>query len=126
MRFSTFATLLSVAVVTMAPAGADEKEKENGWSTTAELGLVATGGNSESETFALSGVMTKKMGKSSITLKVGGPLRIAYSKVTLMERLVKAVLSPFTNMAVTSADLGSGYFHGSEKAIRPSAGCCRA
>lgn len=78
-RFSIAACL--VALGSVAPAAAQGDERETGWSDEAELSLVATDGNSQSETFSLRNTLRGAWTNADLKVTIGG-LRAASTDVT--------------------------------------------
>ncbi len=65
------ATLLVMAMGVPAVT-AQEEEKKTGWSDSADLSLVATGGNSESTTFGFKNTLEREWEQAKFTLIAGG------------------------------------------------------
>jgi putative salt-induced outer membrane protein YdiY len=65
----------------VAPAAAQGDERETGWSDEAELSLVATDGNSQSETFSLRNTLRGAWTNADLKVTIGG-LRAASTDVT--------------------------------------------
>ena len=70
MRIHPSIALFLTALLAAGPAVATD-EKETGWSSTAEVGLVVTGGNSETETLSFKNETARAWEKSSLRLKAG-------------------------------------------------------
>ncbi len=70
MRVRRLLVAMTLSLVAVVP-GFAEDEKETGWSSTAEVGLVVTGGNSETETLSFKDETTRTWEKSSFRLKAG-------------------------------------------------------
>jgi putative salt-induced outer membrane protein len=68
MRFHWF---IAIALLVVVPASAED-EKKTGWSNIAEVGFVATSGNSETQTLSFKDETTRSWEKSSFRIKVGG------------------------------------------------------
>ena len=64
------ATLMTTA--TSLPATAQDDEKELGWTKTAELSLVSTSGNSETDTVGLNALFVRTMERSTFKLSAHG------------------------------------------------------
>lgn len=72
-RTRALAPVLVAVCVLAAPAlVAEDGERELGWFDKAELGFVATGGNTETETFAFSNTLDRVWESSKFTFKAGG------------------------------------------------------
>lgn len=71
MRFAMIATFVLVGLLVALPLHAEGEEKDTGWSSTAEFGLVVTSGNAESETLSFKDETKRSWEESSITLKAG-------------------------------------------------------
>ena len=68
-------------LLTTVSAGAQEEEAKKAWSDTAELSLVATGGNSESRTLGFKNVYKQAWDSSSIEITAAG-IRTESTSVT--------------------------------------------
>jgi putative salt-induced outer membrane protein YdiY len=70
------AALVVVSIGILAPVDVvhaqDDAEKDLGWSFTADLAAVWTGGNSESSTYGLDALLLHKWTKSEIGFQAGG------------------------------------------------------
>lgn len=74
-RFSgkVIAGALLALTAAVAPAAAqDEEQRETGWFDQAELSLVATDGNSQSETFSLRNTLTRVWDRAEFRFTLGG------------------------------------------------------
>ncbi|MDH3405001.1 MAG: DUF481 domain-containing protein [Acidobacteriota bacterium] len=73
-RVAAVAATLSTAVLVAGsmPAWGQDEEKTLGWSKNAELSLVATSGNAESETFSLKASFVRTMERSTLALSAAG------------------------------------------------------
>ncbi len=67
MRFHWF---IAIALLVVVPASAED-EKKTGWSNIAEVGFVATSGNSETQTLSFKDETTRSWEKSSFRIKAG-------------------------------------------------------
>ncbi len=70
-----------VAVASVVPVAAQGDERETGWFNEAELSLVATDGNSQSETFSLRNTLRGVWTAADLKITLGG-LRAASTDVT--------------------------------------------
>jgi len=73
MRFKTIASILFLAVLVAVPVQAEDEK--TGWHSTADFGLVVTGGNAESETIAFKDETKRVWDKSSMSSARSGPRR---------------------------------------------------
>ena len=65
--------LTAIALTGLTPAAADTEDgPEPGWSKTAELSLVSTSGNSETDTVGLNALFVKSMARSKFKLEANG------------------------------------------------------
>lgn len=73
---------LAGLIISLAPAMAqEEEERETGWFDEAELSLVRTDGNSQSETFSLRNTLRRVWERSDLQISLGG-LRAESTAVT--------------------------------------------
>jgi putative salt-induced outer membrane protein YdiY len=70
MFFRLFITIAAIALFVVVPAFAEDEEKI-GWSTTAEVGIIATSGNSETQTLSFKDETIRRWEKSSFRIKAG-------------------------------------------------------
>jgi putative salt-induced outer membrane protein YdiY len=70
--FTTALLLIAAAITGVVNPAVAQDEKETGWTFTADLTAVWTGGNSESNTFGTKGTLQRTWTKSLFTLKAGG------------------------------------------------------
>jgi putative salt-induced outer membrane protein YdiY len=87
-----------------AAAPAQEEDRETGWFDEAELSLVATDGNSQSETFSLRNTLTRIWEKAEFKLAAGG-LRAETTDLTrsaVGTSLADATLVESSTTAVTA------------------------
>jgi putative salt-induced outer membrane protein YdiY len=82
MRFHLLA-IVAIALLVVVPISAED-EKKTGWSSTAEVGVVMTSGNSETETFSFKDETTRSWEKSSFRIKAGA-IRAESTTVALRE-----------------------------------------
>lgn len=62
-----------LAITTIVPLSAAAEESDgNAWKNTAELGVVATSGNTESTTFGFKDTLTREGAKSTLSFKLAG------------------------------------------------------
>jgi putative salt-induced outer membrane protein YdiY len=104
MRFKTIASILFLAVLVAIPVQAEDEK--TGWHSTADFGLVVTGGNAESETIAFKDETKRVWDKSSITFKLGA-LRAETTKTTLV-----GIPANYTEVDVTEISAESYLFEG--------------
>lgn len=64
--------LLAVVLVAAPVAAQDEEAPKIGWFDEAELSLVSTGGNSQSETFSLRNTLTRLWAGAALKITIGG------------------------------------------------------
>jgi len=108
MRFKTIVLTLFLAALVAVPLQAEDEK--TGWHSTADFGLVVTGGNAESETIAFKDETKRVWDKSSMTFKLGA-LR---SEKTSTSRTAFGAAGSFVVDEVDTTDLTaeSYYFEG--------------
>ncbi len=107
-RYSLVMVLLAGLVV--LPAFAAD-EKETGWSSTAEVGLVVTSGNSETETLSFKDETTRTWEKSSFRLKAGA-IRAETTTTTRTAELVAPAPITVIENRTTTTNAEAYYFEG--------------
>jgi putative salt-induced outer membrane protein YdiY len=71
-RRTVVAAFLLLVSAVLLPATRAEEEAETGWSDTAEVGLVATQGNSESTSLSFKNKLERKWDRSKLAINAGG------------------------------------------------------
>ena len=97
-RFTRCLLALAVAVAA-SPGAAQEEEKKTGWASRAELSLVATGGNTQTETASLRGNVTRTWEDAQLRFEAGG------LRTESTAELRTAVLSPAGDVTVFETSL---------------------
>jgi len=107
MRFRSSMAAGALALLVVFPASA-EGEKKTGWSSTAEVGVVVTSGNSETETFSFKNETTRRWEKSSFRIKAGA----IRAETTTLAPIAVGTLVSFTRDKVTTTNAELYYFEG--------------
>ena len=98
-----FRELIACCALALLAAGAaaaqDEAAKKTGWLDEAELSLVATDGNSRSETFSLRNTLTRAWERAELKVTVGG-LR---AESTALSRRAVGISAADARLVETSA-----------------------
>ena len=89
MRFHLSTGIVAIALLVVVPAAAED-EKKTGWSTTAEVGLVVTSGNSDTQTIRFKDETTRTWERFTFRIKAG------------------AIRAETTTTTRTAVDVGAG------------------
>lgn len=100
MRFLSWLAFVVIALLVVVPASAED-EKETGWSSTAEVGLLVTSGNSETETLSFKDETTRKWERSSFRVKAGA----IRAETTTTTRDAVQAMPPMGPIVITETEL---------------------
>jgi len=107
MRFRCLMAAGVLALLVVFPASAED-EKKTGWSNSAEVGVVVTSGNSETETLSFKDETTRRWEKSSFRVKAGA----IRAETTTLAPIAVGTLGSFTRAKVTTTSAELYYFEG--------------
>lgn len=106
-----FAPILA-ALVVVSWAGElfaqEEEEKDTGWFDTAELSLVATGGNTEANTFSFKNALLRAWSESELLIEAGG-LRAETTNFTL--RAIGPSATDFVSLEESMTELSAESYY---------------
>ena len=107
MRFHLVAVIAAIALPVVVPASAED-EKKTGWSSTAEVGVVVTSGNSEIQTLSFKDETTRSWEKSSFRIKAGA----IRAETTTLAPVAVGTPGSFSRSKVTKTNAEVYYFEG--------------